>query len=410
MATGSGTLTALAIKHAGAGKHFDGGGMFLHVMPTGAKYWRLKYRHAGKEKTLALGVFPEVSLQEARDRRMKARALLRDGIDPLNARAAKTDSARRSTEGAFPKVAAAWLAHKRKEWATETYRKAVYITDTYLVPELKRHSIATLTTKHAADALVDIAARAPSLAAKARQYLGGIITHGIREGLREDGRLLSLRGAIPKFEKGHIPAAVDLAEVRKLVQAVNGYAVPVTRAALKLAMLTAQRPGMIAAMEWTEVDLDAGEWSIPGTKMKMKHAHLVPLPKQAVALLREMLAYSQGRQYVFPPLARQKTPHLHRDALSNALRRMGFAGRHATHGFRGMFRTVARERLGIDADVLEAQLAHAKKGDVQKAYDRTSFNDFRRKAMQSWADYLDSLSGATVIPLKRATASRPRGR
>src|SRR5690606_9225236 len=144
----------------------------------------------------------------------------------------------------------------------------------------------------------------------------------------------------------------------------------------------------------------------PAARMKMRHAHIVSLPRQAVAVLRGMLAYTDGREYVFPALARQSTPHLHRDALSAALRRMGFAGRHATHGFRGMLRTVARERLGIDPDVLEAQLAHAKKGDVQKAYDRTTFGDARREAMQAWADYLDRLAAGdgTVVTIKKRAA------
>jgi integrase len=126
--------------------------------------------------------------------------------------------------------------------------------------------------------------------------------------------------------------------------------------------------------------------------MKTRHDHVVPLPKQAVAALSEMLAFSGGKTYVFPPLARQNTPHLHRDSLSAALRRLGFQGQHATHGFRGMLRTVARERLNVDLDVLEAQLAHAKRGDVQKAYDRTTFDDARRGAMQAWADFLEELA------------------
>jgi len=140
--------------------------------------------------------------------------------------------------------------------------------------------------------------------------------------------------------------------------------------------------------------------------MKTGHAHIVSLPTQAVALLRDMLVYTQGKEFVFPPLARQKTAHLHRDALSAALRRMGFQGRHSTHGFRGMLRTVARERLGIDPDILEAQLAHAKKGDVQKAYDRTTFGEDRRTAMQAWADYIDRLkSGGNKVVVLRGRAA-----
>lgn len=400
MAKESSKLTALAAKNAGPGKHFDGNGLYLEVMPSGSRIWRMKYRHADRESRATFGHFPEVSLSEARERATQARALLRDGIAPNAAKSAKAEAARRNADAAFPLVAKAWLAKMKPGWADETYRKAEYVLDTYLIPALRRVSITTLTSKQAADALDGIP---PSVATKARGFLGNIVRFAILDGLRDEGRMLDLRGTLAKADKGHIPAAIDLFEVRKLVGAVEEYPVPVTRAALKVTMLTAQRPGNVASMEWDEVDLDAAEWSIPGAKMKMRHAHIVPLPKQAVESLRAMLAYTDGARHVFPPLARQKTPHLHRDALSAALRRMGFQGKHATHGFRGMFRTVARERLDVAADVLEAQLAHAKKDEIQKAYDRTSFLKERKLVMQRWADYLDKLrTEKTVVPLKRS--------
>ena len=403
----SGKLTAVAIKAAKPGKHADGGGMYLEATPAGAKYWRLKYRFGGVEKRISFGVYPEVSLAEARMRRQEARAQLRDGKDPSAERSAAKDARRRNVDAAFPKVAAAWLVFKKGEWADETYRKAEYVTNTYLIPPLRHASITTLTTKQSADVLAKIAQDAPSLAAKARQYLGGMVTYSIRHGLRDDGRVLSLRGAIPKHEKGHIPAITDPREVAELAKAIRAYPIPVTRAGLTLTMLTALRPGIVASARWSEMDLDAAEWSIPGPRMKMRHAHVVSLPTQAVALLKEMQAYTKGKEFVFPPLARQSSPHLSRDTLSAALRRMGFQGRHATHGFRGMLRTVARERLRVDPDVLEAQLAHAKKGDVQKAYDRTTFGEERRKVMQAWADYLDQLVAGDkkIVPMKRSRAA-----
>lgn len=402
----SGKLTAVAIKAARAGKHFDGGGLYLEVTASGARYWRLKYRHGGREKRISFGVYPEVSLSEARQRREAARALLRDGKDPSAERTTIRDAQKRNADAAFPKVAAAWLAFKKREWADATYRKAQYVTETYLIPPLRRSSITSLTTKQAADVLASIGGAAPSLAAKARQYLGGITEYAIRQGLRDDGRLLSLRGAVPKAKKGHIPAATNRKEVAAVVKAVHGYPVPVTRAALTLAMLTAMRPGVVASARWEEIDLDAGEWSVPGSRMKQRRAHIVPLPKQAASALREMRAYSSGQPYVFPPLARQKTPHLHRDSLSAALRNMGFGGRHATHGFRAMLRTIGREDLGIDPDILEAQLAHAKRGDVQKAYDRTTFDEKRVREMQRYADYLDVLGngGGKVVPMRGRAA------
>jgi integrase len=404
--TTSDKLTALQVKTAKEGRHFDGGGLYLEVMPSGLCYWRMKYRHGGKESRLSFGNIDEVSLAEARRRRDEMRSLLRDGKNPATVRKSARTAKQQDQAAAFRTVTAAWLAYKRKSWADETYRKALYVADTYLIPVLKRHSIATLTTKQAADALESIAAKAPTLALKARQYLGGIVVYAIRHGLREDGRLLSLRGAIPAHEKGNIPAATDPKEIADLLRAIDAYPTPVMRAALKLAMLTAMRPGCVAAARWADIDMESSEWSIPAAMMKTRRAHIVPLPHQAHTLLREMKAYTAGHEYVFPPLARQQTQHLNRDAMSNALRRMGFRGRHATHGFRGMLRTVARERLGVDSDVLEAQLAHAKKGDVQKAYDRTTFNDERRRVMQAWADYLDTLrSGGTVVPFKRKSAA-----
>ena len=397
-------VTVAQVKAAKPGKLGVGGGLFLLTKDTGAQLWRMKYRHAGREKLLSFGSFPEVSLAKARAERDKARALLRNGTDPADAKLARKNAGKRTADAAFPTVAAAWLEWKRQEWAPETHRKAEYVVSAYLTPTLRRQSVTTLTTQTAADALDGIP---PSLAVKARQHLGGIVTFAIRKGLRDDGRLLALRGAVPKVDKGHIPAATDLADVRAVVKAIAGYPVPVTRAALSVAMLTAQRPGMVAAMEWADVDLDAGEWSLSADKMKTRHAHLVPLSAQAVEHLRAMLAFTGGRQYVFTALARQKTPHLHRDALSAALRRMGFQGTHATHGFRGMLRTVARERLRMDADVLEAQLAHAKKGDVQKAYDRTQFIEERRELVQKWADYLDTLAcdDGKVTPIRKREAA-----
>lgn len=232
--------------------------------------------------------------------------------------------------------------------------------------------------------------------------MGGIVTYAIHEGLRDEGRFLSLRGAMPKHEKGNIPAATDPRVIIELLHAVDEYPTKVVRAALKLAMFTAMRPGIVASARWADIDLNTAEWSVPGPMMKMKHAHIVPLPRQAIAVLHEMMQLTTDQEYVFPPLAKQKTDLIHREAMSKALRNMGFKGRHSTHGFRGMLRTVARERLGVDSDVLEAQLAHAKKGDVQKAYDRTTFNDERRRVMQAWADYLDNLRiGGQVITLRQ---------
>ena len=400
-------LTDARIRNAKAPDFplWDGKGLHLIHGASGSLLWRLKYyRPDGRENRMALGEYPTVSLKHARDLRDAARAKLADGIDPVEARLHSKAEQRKATESTFDKSAERWLAVNRKRWAPETLRKAQYVVDTYLAPALRRQSIATLSTTDAAKAIESIDAHSPSLAAKARQYLGGIVKQAIRDGLREDGKLLSLEKTVTTTGRGSIPAATKPHEVKPLIKAIDAYPVPVTRAALTLAMLTAMRPGIVASAKWDEIDLDNAEWCVPAAKMKTRHEHIVPLPRQALEVLRAMKAY-RTNEYVFPPLARQTTPHLHRDALSAALRRMGFQGRHATHGFRAMLRTMARERLSVDLDVLEAQLAHAKRGEVQKAYDRTTFDDKRRRVMQAWADYLDTLrTDGNVVPLRRKPA------
>jgi integrase len=380
----------------------DRDGLCLEVAPSGAKLWRYRYRFAGKAKMMALGRWDEITLQDARDRLRDARKLLANGTDPMDVKRDAKHALLRRERSKFPEVATDWLAYKRKRVGDETYRKAKLVVEGDLIPALRRHSIETLATKDVTPVLDKIAERAPNLAVKARQYLGGIVTYAIQQGLRDDGRLLSLRGTVATHDKGHIPAITKPSELRPLLLAIDAYGSRTTRAALLLASLTAMRPSVVASAQWDHVDLEAAEWHVPGELMKTGNDHIVPLPKQAVALLKEMQGGKPGA-YVFPSPAQQRTPHLHRDALSKALREMGFQGKHATHGFRGTLRTMARERLGVDIDVLEAQLAHAKKGDVQKAYDRTTFDEQRRKVMQAWADYLDQLrrDPAKVTPIRR---------
>jgi len=380
----------------------DGGGLCIEITPNGTKLWRYRYRVSGKPKMMALGRYDEVSLEQARNRHRDARKLLANGTDPMDVRRASTDAQARQELARFPAFAETWLAYKEKRVGGETYRKAKMVVEGDLVPALRRHGIDTLSTKDVTSVLDKIAARAPNLAVKARQYLGGMVTYAIQRGLREDGKLLSLRGTIARHDRGHIPAITKPAELRPLLLAIDAYSSPTTRAALLLASLTAMRPAIVASAQWAHIDLEAAEWHVPGQLMKNGSDHIVPLPRQAVTLLKGIRREAPGT-YVFPSPARQKTPHLHRDALSKALREMGFQGKHATHGFRGTLRTMARERLGIDIDVLEAQLAHAKRGDVQKAYDRTTFNDQRVRVMQTWADYLDTIRRDSLPKWKHAT-------
>ncbi len=397
-------LTEIQVKNAKpktkAYKLADERGLFLLVTPNGGKWWRFKYRFNGKEKLISLGIYHDVSLKAARAQRDDARALLVYRKDPSAERTASKEQSKRESLSTFAAAAEGWLTFKSKGWAKETERKARYVVNDYLIPTIGSKSIATMGSKDVSSTLIKLAESAPNLAFKARQYVGGIIRYAQREGLRDESRALPLGEILPSFEKGHIPAATTPADIAVVIKAVDSYKSPVTRAALLTCAYTALRPSIVVSMRWDEIQND--EWHIPAKKMKMRFAHIVPLPRQQLELLEQMRAYSGGKEYVFPALARQKSKHLNRDSLSSAMRDMGLKGKAAPHGFRGTLRTIARERLGVDLDILESQLAHAKKGDVQKAYDRTTFNDERRSVMQMWADYLDGLRrGADVVPIRK---------
>ncbi|AVQ00014.1 integrase [Ahniella affigens] len=330
---------------------------------------------------------------------------MQSGVDPGEQRKAEREATQNDVRGTFAAVCADWLAFKRPGWSPDSFRKADLVTRSYLLPKLGPLPIATLASKDCTPVLRAMAEKAPEMARKAREYLSAIVRHAMRDGLREEGRMLVLDGILPKMDKGHIPAATLPDQIGDLMRAIRDYPGEIVRAGLLMCAYTAQRPGMVASMRWSEIAPDAAEWRIPPERMKKRNAHIVPLPTQALALLERMRELRFSREFVFPPVARQSTPHLHRDALSKALRSMGFSGQHATHGFRGMLRTAGRERLAIPADVLEAQLAHAKKDAIQKAYDRTAFNDERVRTMQRWADWLDGLdlpASVTPIHAKRA--------
>jgi len=410
-------LTDVAVKNAKRkDKRYtlaDGAGLHLEVLPTGRKSWFARYRlPEGKQRTVVLGLYPDLSLAEARQKTEAIQLAGRTGAPIIGARAeakmrahaqiAEQDLALQAAEEAkshsFTRLSEAWLASRKSGWAPESYRKAQYVIQKLLQPAIGERDMRKLRSPDVTDTLRGIAATTPSLAKKAIQYLNGVVDYCIHEAIREDDQVLRLKGVLPRHRGGHVPAVTREQDVGQLMRTIQAYEGVIVRSALLLAAWTASRPGVVASAKWSEVDLERGEWHISGMnpdgsrRMKTGHDHLVSLPTQAVAMLRTMQQITDGREYVFIAAGKLSNPHLHRDALSRALRLMGFAGEHSPHGFRAMLRTIARERLKIDFDVLEAQLAHAKRDQIQAAYDRTGFVDERREAMQRWADYLDELA------------------
>ncbi|MDA3305477.1 MULTISPECIES: integrase arm-type DNA-binding domain-containing protein [Stenotrophomonas] len=406
-------LTDIAIRKAKPGpkptKLRDGGGLYVQLNPDGSRWWRWDYRRpvTGKRNTLSLGTYPEVSLADARGRQAEARRLLASGIDPGEHRKAAKVAGVEKAANSFEVVTREWLG--KQKWV-ESYRcKVVAWMDNDVFPWIGGPPVAEL----AAPDFLRVARRieergAIESAHRIMQNCGQVMRYAVATGRADRNPVADLRGALAPPMERHHAAITDPRELGGLLRAIDGYAGDAsTRAALRLAPLIFVRPGELSHAEWSEIDLDAGEWNIPAHKMKMREPHLVPLSSQAVAILRDLQPLTGHRQYVFPGGRSPKRP-LSDNALTAALRRMGFDKETMTaHGFRATARTLLDEVLGWRPDLIEHQLAHAVRDPNGRAYNRTSHLPERRKMMQAWADYLDALRadmGNVVVPFKPKAA------
>ncbi|MDN2695962.1 integrase arm-type DNA-binding domain-containing protein [Janthinobacterium sp. SUN073] len=382
-------------------KHTDGGGMYLLVKEAG-KYWRLDYRYLDKRKTLALGVYPAVSLATARKRRDEARELLAGGIDPGQAKRDDQHAKTAAASHTFEAIARQWLRKTKAERAESTQQKNTSWLEKNIFPEIGAMPIASIKPRDVLAALRKIEARgAIESAHKIKQLCGQVFRFAVASDLAERDVTADLRDALAAVPGTHYAAITEPKQAGGLLRAIfdyNGH--PYAVAALKLAPLLFVRPGELRAAEWAEIDLDDALWRIPAIKMKMNLDHLVPLSSQAVALLRGVHAMSGTGRYVFPSIRTQERC-MSDNTVNAALRGMGYPKEAMTgHGFRAMARTIMDEVLGERVDLIEHQLAHAVKDVNGRAYNRTSHLPARREMMQRWADYLDKLRvGADVVTL-----------
>ena len=395
------------VKHTGkpAGdKHTDGDGMYL-LVKAGGKYWRMDFAHLAKRKTLALGVYPEVSLAKARQRRDKARELLADGIDPSTAKKADKQAKADAAANTFEMVARDWLAKTAADRMPTTQDKITSWLEKDVIPFIGKMPMSTIGPRDVLAALRKMEARgALDSVQRVKQVCGQVFRYAVAEGSAERDVTQDLKGALAKPTAGHFAAITEPKQAGNLMRSISDYVGhPTTITALKLSPLVFVRPGELRTMEWAEVDLDAAEWRIPGSKMKMKVDHLVPLSKQALELLRGVQPVTGHGRYVFPSLRTAERP-MSVNTINAALRGMGYSAEvHSAHGFRAMARTIMDEVLGERVDLIEHQLAHAVKDPNGRAYNRTAHLPARRVMMQIWADYLDELSmGADVIQFKKA--------
>lgn len=384
----------------------DGGGLYLLLNANGAKWWRFKYRFEGREKLLSLGTYPETSLAGARAKRDAARKQLQAGINPsAHRRAEKTAGVERAANS-FAVIAEEWLAKQSGKMAAATFEKARWTFDTLVNPWIGSRPVAEIDAPEMLKLLQRIEERgAHETAHRTKQRCGQIFRYAIATGRAKHDPTADLKGALTPATVKHRAAITDPTKVGELLRAIDGYTGGlIVRSALRLAPLLFVRPGELRQAEWAEFDLDNAQWRIPAQKMKMREEHIVPLPSQAVAILRELHPLTSRSQYVFPGERSSKRPMS--DAAINAgLRRMGFDKDTMTgHGFRAMASTCLNE-MGWSPDVIERQLAHAERNKVRAAYNRASYLAERRKMMQTWANYLDGLRVGNVVAINRKKTS-----
>ncbi|PRY70997.1 tyrosine-type recombinase/integrase [Halomonas ventosae] len=406
MAQPTNKLTATAVRNAKPREKTyrlaDGGGMYLEVSPSGGRYWRLKYRLHGKEKRLALGVFPEVSLAEAREARDSSRKLIAQGVDPVAARRAERRASEVSAANTLAAIAEEWLeeVHKNKV-VPDHYRHDRRRLELHLLPVLGNRPLVEITAGELLDALRRIERQRKLETAKRVRTLASLVfRYAIATERADRDPAADLKGALRAPQIRHHAAITEPEEIAKLMRAVYAYSgEPATLAALKLSALVFVRPGELRKAEWADVDLDAGTWSF--TASKNGPPLIVPLPSQAVEILTDLHDLTGHGRYVLPG-ARSAARPMSENAITAAMAGMGYKGRMTAHGFRAMARTVLEERLGYPPAIIEQQLAHVVKDANGRAYNRTAHLEQRKAMLQAWADYLDALreGAGNVVPIR----------
>ncbi len=400
-------LTDIAIRTAKpdtkARKLFDERGLFLLISPKGGKWWRFKYRFDGKEKQLSLGVYPDVSLKDARERRDQTRKLIAAGIDPSEHRKAIKAARDERSANSFEVIGREWFTKHSPNWSANHADRIIRRLERDIFPWIGGKPIAGITAPQLLDVVRRIEKRgALETAHRALGNCGQVFRYAVATGRAERDPSGDLRGALPPVKGKHFAAVTEPKQVAEVLRALDGYEGTLTvRCALRLAPLVFVRPGELRHAQWVDIDLEEAEWRYTVTKTDTQH--IVPLSRQAVEILRELQPLTGQSRYVFPG-ARSNTRPMSDNAILAAMRRMGIGKEEMSgHGFRAMARTILDEVLGFRPDYIEHQLAHSVRDPNGRAYNRTAHLPKRKKMMQDWADYLDRLkAGADIIPINRS--------
>lgn len=381
----------------------DGGGLQLWITPDGAKRWRMAFRFGDKQRTLAIGVYPAVSLREARDARDEAKRLLKEGVDPSVAKKVSRTAKALANANTFDAIAADLMDKKRRDGkADRTLNKIEWLLS-LAKPSIGDRPIAEISAPEVLSIVRKVESRGRNeTARRLRATIGEVFRFAVATGRADSDPTGALKGAIAAPIVNHRAAIIEPKAFGGLLRAIDGYdGAPETRAALQLLLLTLVRPGELRAAEWKEFDLDAALWEIPAEKMKMRRPHRVPLAAQAVAIVRELHEITGGGRYLFPSV-RSADRCMSENTINAALRRLGFEKDEMTgHGFRSAASSMLNESGLWHSDAIERQLAHVDNDSVRRAYARADFRDERVRMMGWCADKCDELRhGGLVVPLR----------
>ncbi len=383
----------------------DGGGLFVLIHPNGGKYWQLAYRFAGKQKTLALGIYPDVSLALARERREQARKLLANGNDPSAVKQTQKRQAKIAAANTFEAVAREWVDNRSNDWTDGHEALTLRTLEQDAFPSLGRRPIAEITPSELLATVRTIEKRgALEIASRVLQRCSAVFRYAIATDRCNSNPATELRGALKKPKRAHYNT-IEKGGFPQLLRDIDGYqGSPMTTYVLQLIALTFTRTSELIEAKWSEIDLKRAEWLIPAERMKMRRPHLVPLSKQAITIFKLAAKLTGEREYVLPN-RNDPTKPASKAIILRALGRMGYTGKMTGHGFRSAASTILNEhksKWNIHRDAIELQLAHVEKNASRAAYNFAEYLDERRTMMQQWANHLDKLKiGAEVIPLQK---------
>lgn len=374
----------------------DGGSMYLEIMPSGSKYWRMKYRIHGKEKRIAFGVYPEISLAEARDKRAEAKKLIRQGIDPVYAKKQKKREDQENAQNTFKAVALEWHGQNVDRWSENYARKVLNGLKLNVFPFIGNRPISEITPSE----LLNECLRKPEqrgsldIAARTRQICGQVFRYGIQTDRCQWNAAENLRGALKTKPTEHF-RTIDFKDIPDFLKALERNEARLferTRRAVWLSLYTFCRPKEIRMARWQDIDFEEKLWTIPAEIMKMRRDHVVPLSEQTMTVLKEQQEEVKifSSEWVFPSQHKPRNP-MSDGTVNKAIKRLGYGQKMVAHGFRALARTTIREKLKYDSEIIEKQLAHKTKNHLGEAYDRTQFLDERVVMMQDWANYLTTL-------------------